>query len=175
MEEINTHTFIGGPKDGQRELMMGADVERGPVTLRTRPPTPLLAPVDAVGPSILPSYFTTYERTAYQGEKCRFIFWKAQGLSIDDAMRLLFAHYINRWIENDEQLERTRYWAAAFRGAAALHDKEPCPASIDPIIWESMRLCHIAEAERLEAEIATYERAEHLRRQAAALRESPLA
>lgn len=91
MEEIHTHTFIGGPKDGQREAMQGADIERGSVTVRSVAPVKL----EERGGQIKPTD-TTYERTAFQGEKVRFIYWKAQGLSIDEATGMLFAHYINR-------------------------------------------------------------------------------
>lgn len=60
-------------------------------------------------------------------------------------------------IENDEQLLRTRMWAASFRTSATLHDEAPRPADVDPIIWKSMRDSYASEAERLEGEITEYE------------------
>ena len=96
MEEVHTHTFVGGPKDGQREMIQGADAERGHVTVRTLPREAPMVGDPELQNEAVPMSETTYERTAYQGEKVRFIFWKARGLSIDEAMAKLFAHYINR-------------------------------------------------------------------------------
>ena len=90
MEEIITHIFVGGPKDGECETRLHAD--RVGIT-HVRAPVP---DQPARDDGNLLYQDVSYERTAYQGEKVRFIFWKAQGLSIDDAMRKLFDHYTVR-------------------------------------------------------------------------------
>lgn len=97
MIEVHTHTFVGGHYDGRREVLEGADAERGAVSIMTPPPLLPTPPDSDDHPSaVVAARAIIYERAAYEGEKVRFIFWKARDLTIDEALTKLFAHYIDR-------------------------------------------------------------------------------
>ena len=92
MQSIHTHLFVGGPKDGVREMVAGADADRGSITIQTviaQAGKPTSNP-DAVG---LTDQDFLYERTAIEAGNTRFLFWKLTGMSLDAALASLFNHY----------------------------------------------------------------------------------